>query len=383
MFGRRFPLFRILGFKVNADPSWLIIAALVTWSLSAGLFPLLYPGLSPSAYWLMGLAGAAGLFFSILFHELSHAVVGRRYGMEVEGITLWIFGGVAEMTHDADEPGHEFLMAGAGPLASFFLAVAFYGVALALALGGVSITVVGVFGYLAWLNLILGVFNLVPAFPLDGGRILRAALWKRRDDIVSATRTSAKFGNAFGWILIALGGLAFITGNVVGGIWWILIGAFIRFAAKASFRHFLAQRLLSEAPVRRIMDPHPVQIDPHMSISRFVQDYVLTKGEYIFPVGRGGQITGIVDLEAVQRIPRAEWDFRTVGEITQALTHENAIDPEDDAAKALQQLQKSGRRSLLVTHDGDLEGVLSIDDLERYLTRRATFDGEQGPRPQA
>ncbi len=377
MIGRRFTLFTLFGFRVQADASWLIIAALITWSLAAGLFPLFYPDLTPVTYWAMGVAGAFGLFVSIVFHEMSHALVGRRYGVQFEGITLWIFGGIAEMTRDADKPRTEFLMAAAGPLASFLLAGLFYLAAAGLSLAGLAITVVGVLSYLAWLNLILGVFNLVPAYPLDGGRILRSALWYRRDDVVSATRIASAFGNGFGWLLIGLGIFSFIAGNFVGGIWWILIGAFIRFAAKASFRQFLAQRLLTGAEVRKMMNPNPSRIAPETPVSRFMEQYLYSRDGNVFPVGHDGHIDGIVDMDALKRLPRSQWDRRTVGEFTRQLTEDTSIAPDDDAARALQLFQKSRLSSLMVTRNGHVEGVLSIDDLERYLQKKTALESTE------
>ncbi|MFW6368993.1 MAG: site-2 protease family protein, partial [Myxococcota bacterium] len=312
---------------------------------------------------------------SILFHEISHSVVGRRYGMQIEGITLWIFGGIAEMTKDADKPSTEFLMAAAGPAASFVLAGLFYLTSFGLAALQVPITVVGVIGYLAWLNLILAIFNLIPAFPLDGGRILRSALWRLRG-IVSATRISSGIGNGFGWLLIILGILAALAGNPVGGIWWVLIGSFVRFAAKASLRQFMATRLLSKAPVDRLMDKNPPKISPDASVYQFVDELAYTTDGGLYPVGRNGIIEGVVDMDAIRRLPRSEWKTRTIGEFTSGVPGEAVIEPEADAAVALERLQRTGRRGLAVARDGHVEGLLSMEDLERYLRRRAAMEDE-------
>ncbi|MCK5276199.1 MAG: site-2 protease family protein, partial [Alphaproteobacteria bacterium] len=217
MFGRGIPLFRILGFQVKLDASWLILAVLVTWSLAAGYFPARYEGLSGPTYLWMGVAGALGLFASIVFHELSHSLVARRYGMQIRGITLFIFGGVAEMEDEPPTAKAEFLMAIAGPIASAVLSVSFnilgdFGVRM-----GMAAPVPAVLGYLSFINMLLAAFNLVPAFPLDGGRMLRAVLWGWKGDLRWATRIAANAGASFGFALIAFGLFNIITGNLIGG----------------------------------------------------------------------------------------------------------------------------------------------------------------------
>ena len=221
-------LFRIFGFDIKLNLTWLMLALLITWTLGAGLFPADYPGLSPRTYWWMGVAGAIGILFSIVFHELSHSLVARRFGLRIRGITLFIFGGVAEMEEEPASPKVEFLMAVAGPLASLLLAFIFYQFEqLAIALDWHT-AVLGVTHYLVMLNIIVAIFNLVPAFPLDGGRMLRAALWQWKKDLLRATYIASQFGLGFGLVLIIMGGLSFIQGNFIGGMWWILIGAFVR-----------------------------------------------------------------------------------------------------------------------------------------------------------
>ncbi|MEQ9349915.1 MAG: site-2 protease family protein, partial [Alphaproteobacteria bacterium] len=235
MFGKQIPLFRLFGFDVGIDPTWVMIAVLVTWSLAVGLFPSYYPGLSPLAAWSMGVVGAAGLFASIIFHELSHSLVARRFGLPIGGITLWIFGGVAHMEGEPEAPKVEFWMAIAGPVSSYVLAGGF--VLAAWAGDGLAwpVTVTGVFWYLAAINGVLATFNLVPAFPMDGGRVLRAILWARSGNFREATRIASGLGGLFGLGLMAAAAFFLLQGNLVAAVWWFLIGLFVRFAARSSY----------------------------------------------------------------------------------------------------------------------------------------------------
>lgn len=236
MFDDRITLCTLFGFKVQVDASWIVIALLVTWSLATGYFPSRYEDLAPRSYWLMGVVGALGLFGSIIFHEFWHSMVARRYGLPMKGITLFIFGGIAEMSQEPDRPKTEFLMAAAGPLASVVLGFAFHGLAWIFAGDQPATALAAIFGYLAFINWLLAGFNMLPAFPLDGGRILRSALWAARDDLPWATRVVCRIGSWFGVALIGLGLITLLQGYTVNGVWYILIGLFLRGAANASYR---------------------------------------------------------------------------------------------------------------------------------------------------
>ena len=242
MFGKPIKLFHLLGFEVRVDLSWIIIAALVVWSLSIGLFPYHYRGLPTRTYWLMGVAGALGLFFSIVFHEFSHSIIARRYGVPMKGITLFIFGGVAEMGEEPSSAKAEFMMAVVGPLSSVCIGLVFFGVSSLGLEWGWAKPVTGVVGYLAYMNGMLAGFNLLPAFPLDGGRMLRSILWGLKRNLRWATRISSGIGSGFGIFLILLGFFQFFKGNFVGGMWWFLIGMFLRNAARSSYQQLLLRK---------------------------------------------------------------------------------------------------------------------------------------------
>ncbi len=236
MFGSRLTLFEVLGFKVHIDASWLLLAGLIVWSLAAGYFPAVAPGRGAAAYWAMGLAGLIGLALSLVVHELAHSLVARRHGMVIAGITLFLFGGIAEMAAEPKAPKGEFRMAIAGPLTSLALAGLAWGAMLAAGAAGISAgnPVLAVVDYLATINLFLAAFNMVPAYPLDGGRVLRAALWAWRGDLAWATRMASASGVACGFALMALGAWSAATGAWVAGLWWFVLGLFLRTAALAA-----------------------------------------------------------------------------------------------------------------------------------------------------
>ena len=218
MFGRQSKLFKLFGFTVRVDASWLVIAFLIAFTLAAGLFPSYYKGLPASTYWWMGVAGAAGLFVSIVFHEFWHSLVARQYGLPISGITLFIFGGVSEMAEEPQSPKVEFFMAVAGPVSSFLLSGIFY-LAFLGTRANTPLPVHAVLAYLAYVNVLLGLFNLLPAFPLDGGRVLRSVLWYAKGNLRWATRIASRIGSAFGAGMILLGIVTFVRGNLIGGVW--------------------------------------------------------------------------------------------------------------------------------------------------------------------
>src|SRR5512143_2827587 len=227
----RLRLFSFRGIPIRLDASWFAIAVLVTWSLAAQLFPAWHAGLPRATYWAMGIVGALGLFVSIVVHELSHALIARRHDIPIDGITLFVVGG-AEMGTEPPSPKAEFTMAIAGPVTSIAIGVA--ALALSALGGGWPAAAVTVLAYLGLVNLLLAAFNLVPAFPLDGGRVLRALLWRRHGNVVRATHTASRVGIAFSVVLMVLGGLRVLTGDLLGGVWFFLIGMFLRRAADAS-----------------------------------------------------------------------------------------------------------------------------------------------------
>lgn len=377
MFWKRITLFKLLGFAIRVDLSWFFIALLVTWSLAKGLFPEMHEDLGNLTYWTMGIAGAAGLFLSIIFHEFSHALVARRYDIPIEGITLFIFGGVAEMTREPGTPRAEFRMAIAGPIASMMLAAGF------LAAHFVSVTYVwpvpaqGVLQYLGWINGILALFNLLPAFPLDGGRVLRAALWQKKRDLGEATRIAARIGARFGLAFMIMGGLFFVSGNIIGGIWWFLIGQFIRSASMTSVQQVMIRKALEGEPVWRFMRPNPISVPPATTIRQFVEDYVYRHHHKLFPVTEGDQLLGQVGIPQIKRIKRADWNRTRVADIAIQCTPDNTIMADADAMEALARMQKKGQsRWLVIARDGRLAGILTLKDMLELFALKLDLESD-------
>lgn len=374
MFGRPVTLFRIFGFEVKADWSWLILGTLVVWSLARGLFPGWIKGLDPAAYWLMGVAGAAGLFLSIVFHELCHSLVARRYGIDMRGITLFLFGGVSEMGDEPPSPKAEFFMALAGPVSSVVLAAVLFAAGFFLRGAGPSTPVSGVFRYLGLLNFVLAGFNLLPAFPLDGGRVLRAVLWGTWNDLRRATRLASSVGLGAGAVLMGLGALQFLMGQVVGGLWTLIIGVFVRGAARSSYRQILFRQALEGVPVKKLMTAEPVTVSPATSIRQLVEDYVYKFQHKMYPVVESGRLVGCVTLDQVKGIAREDWPSRDVGGLARDCSADNTVGPDEDVLKALALMQRTGRSRLLVAESGKLDGVIALKDIMGYIALKLELE---------
>ena len=374
MFGRKFRLFSLVGFEVSIDASWLILAALIVWSLAVGYFPYQDPGLETSTYWWMGVAGAVGLFGSIVLHELSHSLVARRYGLPMKGITLFIFGGVAEMSDQPPNPTAEWRMAAAGPAMSVLISIVSYVVYTAFS-QNLGVFWKGIFGYLAWINILLAVFNLLPAFPLDGGRVLRAILWRRRGNLHSATRTASRWGSGFGMGLIILGVISIILGNFIGGLWWALIGMFLRGVSRASYQQMEIRGALQGEPISRFMRQEPISVHPSTSLETLLDDYFYRYYYNVFPVTDGEQLVGCVSVKAVQKFPRAEWSQHTVQELTEPADSSNTVSPDTDAFEVLKKMSGGSRRWIAVTNaSGHLFGLVTLRDLMNYLAAKLELE---------
>jgi Zn-dependent protease len=368
MLGRPLSLFKVFGFEIKVDISWLFLAALITWSLASGLFPEYYKDLPPAAYWWMGAAGTVGLFLSIIVHELVHSLVARYYGIPMKGITLFIFGGVAQMEDEPPNPKAEFMMAVVGPLSSFLIGIFSF---LLYGLGeksGWPVTVIGVLAYLAWLNTALAIFNLIPAFPLDGGRILRSALWSWKKDLRWATRIAAQIGSGFGIVLIIMGIFYTFKGNFVSGVWWFLIGLFVRSTAQMSYQQLLARGLFHAKKVKDLMIKNPVTVPRSISLTEFINEYVYKHHFQMYPVLSFGRLTGCISINQVASIPREEWAEHTVGAVALPCSEEITVGPEEDANKALAIMNRTGNSRLLVVDGDQLVGIIALKDMLKLLS---------------
>jgi Zn-dependent protease/CBS domain-containing protein len=373
MFTARWRLFRLLGIPISVDASWLIILALITWTLT-NFFRQELPNQSPGDYWAMGLIAALAFFICIVLHEFGHATVGRALGMPIRGITLFMFGGVAELGGEPPSARSEFLMAIAGPVVSAVLGGAFWLLARLGEQAGWAPAAVLVLAYLARINWIVLLFNLIPAFPLDGGRVLRSILWGATGRLRRATRWATWMGQAFAWFLIAAGVLQFIAGYQLGdggltfsGIWTGLIGLFLNNAAKSSYQQVLIRQALEGEPVRRFMNTEPIAVPPSLDLQHWVDDFVYRFHRKTFPVTADGHLEGFINTQALSRYPRSEWPQHTVAEVMRHDFKAITIRPDADALEALAKMQQTGISRLLVTDGDHLLGIVSLKDLLRFL----------------
>lgn len=374
MLRNKITLFRLFGFSVSIDASWVIILFLVVWSLAKGLFPGFYPDLADQTYWMMGLIGAVGFFVSIIIHEFSHSLVARMYNLEMRGITLFIFGGVAEMKEEPSSPKAEFLMAIAGPIASLVLAIIFGLLYRSADMLEWPVPAVGVLGYLSGINLLLALFNMVPAFPTDGGRILRSALWWIKGDIHWATRLATRISLGFAMAIIVIGFMNLIGGNFIGGIWWILIGSFLFNAANASYQHLLMDLSFSGKTVRHFMNPNPVTVPSHITLQEFVDNYVYHYHYKMFPVVEGNRVFGIITIGTVKAVPHEEWRHLLVGSLMQPQNQDNSIAPDVPVKEALSKMSGTGISRLLVIERGNMAGIVTLKDLLEFLALKIELE---------
>jgi len=382
MFGKSVTLFKMFGFAVRVDLSWLIIVTLVVWSLAAAVFPQMYQGLHWGTYLTMAFVAAFGLFASIVVHELSHSLVARRYGLPMKGITLFLFGGVAEMSDEPPSATAEFMMAVAGPIASAVICGAVLGLSLLTRAVGWPVAVTGVLRWIGYINGILVAFNLIPGFPLDGGRVLRAILWRRSGDLRAATRTASRVGAIFGAVLIGLGIVNLLLLNPIGGLWWILIGMFLRGAAKVGYQQVLIRQALQGEHVGRFMTADPITVPSSTTVDDLVNDFIYKYHYKMFPVVDDGRLTGCVTTQRLKHLPPDQWRQHTVGEVSSGCSEENTIAPEEDAIHAFTLMNRHQVSRLMVVENGRLQGILSLKDLLKFLSLKLELENSGGRKPQ-
>jgi Zn-dependent protease/CBS domain-containing protein len=357
-------LFKIAGIPIDVHASWLAIYALITWTLAVGYFPRVLPDLAPAAYWIHGLVAALLLFASVLVHELSHSLVATTYGLAVRGITLHVFGGVSHLEDEPPSPRAEAFIAAAGPLASFAIAAALWAVhATGLAGAGSAAAIAG---YLVTVNLLVGVFNLIPGFPLDGGRLLRAILWRWKGSLPHATYLASRVGVAFAFTLMAWGVYAMFTGAVVSGMWLVLIGLFLQNAANASYAQIALREALGRLAVDRIMARDVVTVQPDETVTdlvdRFWEHHVAS-----FPVLDGGRVVGIASVGQVKQLTREQWPLLRVRDIMRPLDETLVVRPSDTVLRALERASANGLGRLAVIENDRLVGYLSTQDITHVL----------------
>ena len=367
---RGFRIGSIAGIDIRIDYSWFVIFLLILWTLTRNVFPSAHPGAAPAAYIIMGAAGTLLFFASLLAHELSHSLTARSLGIPVHSITLFIFGGVARTTSEFESPGDEFRIAAAGPVSSLAIAALFWLISWVGMRFGLPIVVTGVASWLALINFVLAVFNLFPGFPLDGGRLFRAAVWKRTGDVRRATRIATTGGKVFGYILMVLGFMNMFSGNGLGGIWLIFLGWFVRMAAESSYVQHVLHRSLEGAHARDAMTPEPQTVDPDATLQDFLDEYVLEGRHHSYPVAEDGRAVGLITLDRVRGVPKEERAGRTVRDAMLPISPEVSVPPTASMAQAMQRLNESPVGRILVTDADRLLGIISQTDVARWLERQ-------------
>ncbi|MBD2307729.1 site-2 protease family protein [Chroococcidiopsis sp. FACHB-1243] len=373
-----FRLGSISGFEIRVDLSWFLIFFLILWTFIGSVFPGNYPGLSQGTYIVMGVVTTLLFFASLLAHELSHSFVARAKGISVEGITLFAFGGVSRTRMEAETAGDEFQIAGVGPLTSVAIAVLFgllYWIGTA---AGWSVAVNGVTGYLASINLILAIFNLLPGFPLDGGRLFRATVWKITGNLKKATRIASWGGKFFSYLIIALGVVQLFGGLILNGLWLIFIGWFLNNAADYSYQQLVVRASLEGVRVRDLMTPAPETVPPNLMLRELVDEYFLRQRYQAYPVTEGDRLLGIITLNRVKDIPREEWHSRAVADTMISVEQGIVSRPEENMTQVLEKMAASGVRRVLVVRDGKLEGIVTANDIASWLRRRRDLGEKMG-----
>lgn len=353
---------KVLGIPIRIHYTWLIVFGLITWSLSTFYFPKVAPQLPVASYWINGVVAAFLLFFSVAIHELAHSLVAKRYKLTIESITLFIFGGVAQMKGEPPSAKAEFRIAIAGPLTSFFLAAFFF----LFSLKTTNIGFKSLFSYVYQLNLILGFFNLIPGFPMDGGRVLRAYLWSKKKDYLYATQKASKIGQNIAIFFMIFGVFSLFMG-IPTGLWLILIGWFLYSAAYGSYQQSTLEALLQNVKVKDLMVKDLVTVSPSMSIQEVINNYFLKYGYTGFPVISEGKYLGILALRDIKSIPEEDRPLREVSEFYGRHKPQWEISPQDNALNALEKMLREDVGRLVILEDGKITGMITRNGIARYL----------------
>ena len=366
-------IFKIGGVEVNFHYSWFVIFALITWSLAVNYLPGQYPEQTQLFYWVVSVTSATSLFLSVLIHEVSHSIVAQRGNVGVRRITLHFFGGVAEIEEEARTPEMEFKMAAAGPLSSLALAVilmAAWRIALA---SDLTLGIRATLRYASYINFMLAAFNMIPAFPMDGGRILRAFLWTRRGNLLSSTRTATRVSQAFSFLLMFLGISDIMLGSMFNGLWLLLVGLFIKRSSEANMDATLISEALEGVKVGDIMTREVHTVEPSITIQRLVDEYFMRYKHGGFPIVSEGRFLGLVTDHDVRQVGRERWDKVSVEDIMKPREELITMRTEDTASDALVLMSKWGVGRLPVMKNDQLIGIVTRSDITRAIQIRLQF----------
>jgi Zn-dependent protease len=362
------PIGRMFGISVRLHYSWFFIFALITWALASGYFPEVFPDWSLATYWLMGLATSLLFFLSLLLHEMAHSLVAQASGITINSITLFIFGGVSQMTREPDRPSVEFRVAVAGPATSLALGAIFWGIWWGAR--GFSEPLEALAFWLGWINIVLAGFNLIPGFPLDGGRVLRSILWWRKRNLKDATRVASTVGRVIGYLFI-FGGVWLIFGGYwFNGLWLAFVGWFLQSTAAGSYRQVAAQDILQGHTASEVMTRECFPIGPDISIDQLIHDHILDSGRRCFPVVENGGFLGLISVQDVKDVPRDQRSIRTVRDAMTPLDRVRRVGPNDDLSDVLQLLTAEGVNQVPVVDNGSIIGMVGRDALLSFIQVR-------------
>lgn len=366
--GSHIRLGEIAGIPVGIHYSWFIIFGMVALSLAQGFFPSVVPNAPVLLYWVLGLGTTLLFFASVLIHELAHSIMARASGLKVDGIDLFVFGGVSKLEDEPQTPFAEFKIAIVGPITSFALAIIFY---ILAGLAGHKSTPLGcVATQLWWINLVLGAFNLIPGFPLDGGRVLRAILWDSLGSLRQATRIAAMVGQFLGYGLIGFGVILLFGGIGIAALWYAFIGWFLLQAAEAGYQQVVLRESIAGVKVRDVMRSEAVSIPADLTVQDAVDRHFFRYDSTVFPVFSGDRLEGVLTLDSVRALPKDQWSTTSVGEVVQPVVESLAVSPDDELEATLNKIGGREEGVLLVMDDGEIRGVISQRDLLKYINRR-------------
>ncbi len=361
---------KIMGIPVRIHYTLWLVFILIAWSLAYGYMPHQYPGLSAMTYWAIGIASAVILFASVLVHELSHSYIAKKNGLPIARITLFFFGGVSEMTEEPQDPGLEVRMAAAGPLMSFLIAAVLAAFWYLLSLAKAPVAITATLGYGALINAVLGGFNLLPAFPLDGGRVFRGTLWKRSGNLIRSTRNATRVSEVFSLLMMFGGFAAIIFGDFVDGLWIVVLGWFIRSGAETSLKQTIMGEALAGVMVGEIMTRNVLSVPSDLTVQQLITDYFLVQPHGGYPVIQDGQILGLLTLQSVRSVPKEARTTETARQVMLPLDPKITVKPTVSALDVMHKMARERLGRLLVTDNGHLLGIVTRGDLMRSIQMR-------------
>lgn len=371
MFRSSVRLFKIYGIEIRLDYSWFIIFALIAYYFGFDYFPRVLPALEPGYMIIITIATTLLFFFSVLFHEMSHSIVAIKNGVPVKRISLFIFGGMAQIEKEPDTPQSEFIIAIAGPAASFFLAAVF-GIIWTFAKN------IGVIGepvkYLALINIMLGVFNLLPGYPLDGGRVLRSIVWKISGSLKRATFVASTAGRVIGFMIVAVGIFFFFAGNLLNGVWLVFIGWFLQTSSQMSYRQLIFETSIKGIKIKDIVNENVTSVPGDIIIEDLVNDYFMKYRYGRFPVVEdfeSEKIIGVISLHDIKSAPREKWKSTKVGDIVKSVSENEKVNMNTEVSDAIKRMSKDNLSHLVVVSGNKLIGMITKSDVMKFIKLRS------------